>query len=363
MKNVTMRTLQEEIDIDAVERAARKEWEATQRRRRRVEQWIVKLIPFGVVLMTGIFYMLSAPHTAQLLNLITPGFGNLSPLGFELGIIITAALIEGGWKNTLSKAMLTLLLFLSVIINIAGAFIAVVTLATGVELSRDTVTQLINRFSSLPATYQVVLILVPFVGATIPIMAKLTGEVVIKMAMGKIVLERESNDQVWAREALKVMHGALLQAAMKKGAGIKTAGNWSRSIVDQMYSYKEPEKSKQTTKATGQPLVTPQLSGQAPMGFKAHLEATGQSQTVPNSLEIHRMSQADDEGYEEKDLRDGLVPRLSKKHVRRWMEEHPEHQYRSDREISRLYMHETFGVDSETGYKTVQRVKKDMGIE
>lgn len=362
---VSIKVLQESIDINEVEKEARATWEREHRKRRRVEQWIIRLLPFGLILMVAIFYGLSAPHTAALLSLITPTpVGQyLAPLGFELGILIIAALIEAGMKSRAAHLILWLLLILSVFINIAGAFIAVVSLATGVTLSGDTVSELLARFTSLPATYQVVLILVPFIGAAIPIVSKLAGEVVVKIALGKIRLERESDEQLWAKDSAKVMRGALLQAAMKMGAGVKTAGNWAASVADQMYGYIEPT-TVSTAKAVGKSFNVASDKTVRTMGFLPQQTVPDLSQS-PNAALQNFENLEIPNNYAEKDSSDSLdtkLPRLSKKHVAQWLTDHPEYQQRSDRDVSRAYMLDTFGIDSESGYKTIQRAKKDLGL-
>jgi hypothetical protein len=357
---VSIKVLQESINITEVEKEARATWEREHRKRRRVEQWIIRLLPFGLILMTMIFYGLSAPHTAALMSLITPTFVGqyLAPLGFELGILIIAALLEAGMRSRAAHLVLWVLLILSIVINIAGAFIAVVSLATGVVLEADTVDQLLQRFTSLPATYQVVLILVPFIGAAIPIVAKLSGEVVVKIALGKIRLERESDESLWAKESAKVMHGALLQAAMKLGAGVKTAGNWAASVAEQMYAYRVPEPTGSTAKAVGKPFNVSSDQPARAMGFLAQRTIPGQSQ--PDFLSAENLNSEND--YVEKDTPDIKMPRLSKNHVAQWLTDHPEYHLRADRDVSRAYMLDTFGIDSESGYKTVQRAKKDIGL-
>lgn len=363
---VSIKVLQESINITEVEKEARATWEREHRKRRRVEQWIIRLLPFGLILMTMIFYGLSAPHTAALMSLITPTFVGqyLAPLGFELGILIIAALLEAGMRSRAAHLVLWVLLILSIVINIAGAFIAVVSLATGVVLEADTVDQLLQKFTSLPATYQVVLILVPFIGAAIPIVAKLSGEVVVKIALGKIRLERESDQQLWAKDSAKVMHGALLQTAMKMGAGVKTAGNWATSVAEQMYAFQPVESQGSTAKAVGKPYSVNVDQPSRAMGFLAQNIVPGQNKS-PNGLVENFENPILADLYEEKDSSDGLdskLPRLSKKHVTEWLAAHPEYHRRADRDVSRAYMMQTFGIDSDSGYKTIQRAKKDIGL-
>lgn len=360
---VSIKILQESINITEVEKEARATWEREHRKRRRVEQWIIRLLPFGLILMTMIFYGLSAPHTAALMSLITPTFVGqyLAPLGFELGILIIAALLEAGMRSRAAHLVLWVLLILSIVINIAGAFIAVVSLATGVVLEADTVDQLLQRFTSLPATYQVVLALVPFIGAAIPVVAKLSGEVVVKIALGKIRLERESDEQLWAKESAKVMHGALLQTAMKMGAGVKTAGNWATSVAEQMYAFRPVEPQGSTAKAVGKPFSVSSDQPSRAMGFLAQNLVPGQFKS-PSGLVEKFENVESGLVYEEKDSSDSKLPRLSKKHVTEWLTAHPEYHMRSDRDVSRAYMLDAFGIDSESGYKTIQRAKKDIGL-
>lgn len=357
---VSIKVLQESINITEVEKEARATWEREHRKRRRVEQWIIRLLPFGLILMTMIFYGLSAPHTAALMSLITPTFVGqyLAPLGFELGILIIAALLEAGMRSRAAHLVLWVLLILSIVINIAGAFIAVVSLATGVVLEADTVDQLLQRFTSLPATYQVVLALVPFIGAAIPVVAKLSGEVVVKIALGKIRLERETDESLWAKESAKVMHGALLQTAMKMGAGVKTAGNWATSVAEQMYAFRPVESQASTAKAVGKPFSVSTDNTSRAMGFLTQNIVPGQSQADFLSAENLNTGNS----YVEKDTPDIKMPRLSKNHVAQWLTDHPEYHLRADRDVSRAYMLDTFGIDSESGYKTVQRAKKDIGL-
>lgn len=239
-KQITVKSLSEHIDIHGVQKEARNSWDSEQRKRRRVEHWLIRFLPFGMVVMVLIFYGLSAPHTAHLLSLITPTFVGqyLAPVGWELGVLIVSALREAGLRNWLTASIMWILLILSIFINIAGGFIAVVSGATEANLQSDTLNQLFERFGDLPATYQVVLILVPFVGAVIPIIAKLAGEAVVKLALGKVRLERDSDEDRWMRDAARVMYTALLQEALKRGAGAKTAANWAQVVTDEMYRFR-----------------------------------------------------------------------------------------------------------------------------
>lgn len=348
MAYVSAKVLSETINIDEVIEEARKTWDKRNRSRRRLEQWLVRLLPVGLVVMTAIFYGLSAPHTAALLTLITPTFGPFAPLGFELGILTLSALREAGWRSRSNTAMLLTLLILSVIINIAGAFIAVVSVATNSSLASDTLSGLLSRFDTLPASIQVVLFLIAPVGAVIPIMAKMTGEAVMKLALGKVSLEMQSDDERWLQERFMVAQSALLQAAISSGAGAKTAGNWAAAVVQQLY-----REDVRMVGAISQQRVRFVEEQRQPAGF-----LRGLSKTVQPVLSVSE--KADTAGNPLS--KDTGLPRLSKRDAIEWLRANEQMQSLHPRAMCKAYMMEKHGIESEAGYKTFERAKQDLGL-
>lgn len=367
MAHVTMKILQESIAIHEVEQEARARWDRQLRKRRRVEQWIVRGLPFAVLVMAIVFYTLSAPHTAAILDIITPGWGRFAPIGWELGILVIAAFIEAGVRTRVTYFVLYTLLIMAVIINIAGAFIAVTEFASGgnAVLSNATLRDLLEQFGGLPARFQVVLMLVIPIGTVIPVIAKLAGELIIKLAMGHVKLERHSDSVLWAHEASKVMHAALMQAAMARGAGVKTASTWAANVAEQMYGYLAPAQA--SVDARGQ--VTPALPARrGAMAFhEMRRDSAGQSQMGQNLSREIESPTFDALNASENDRKDSpdsgqsqLSQRVSRRHVGEWLAERPELLARSDRDIARLYMQDVFGVNSDSAYKTIQRARKDI---
>jgi hypothetical protein len=284
-KKLTYVELFNTINIGTVERDVRAEWDKDQRRKRRIEEKFVLLLPFGLVLMFAVFYALSAPHTASLINMITPGWGSFSPVGMELGILIIAALMEVGWRNWLTKTILWLMVLMSIVINVAGGLVSVVSLS-GNDISAATLQELFSKFSTLPATSQVVLFLVLPIGVLIPIMTKFTGEAVIKLALNKLELSTTDLEQLWARDCMRALYQGLYTAATEKGAGAVMASKWAEVAAAQWYKsivtpQIEPRPQPQPIPIPDQPQ---QLGGvRAEMGFVGIMESGGKSSGKPVS--------------------------------------------------------------------------------
>lgn len=339
MPYITIRDLSEQLAIHDIEKAARREWELESRRRQKLEKWIVALLPPALLVMTAVFYMLSAPHTAGLLDFITPGFGWIAPIGMELGILIIAALRTAGQRNVMTLALLLTLIGMSMLINVIGGFMAVVELgqqADGVmtaDIGGQTFVDLVQQFGFLPAAYQAALVLVLPVGISIPFITTLVGEILIKLAFGKVRLETEDLEQKWRKDASKVMHAALLQAAIKQGAGVKTATHWAQSVVDGLYGTSPVV----PTAVPRQLVSTPVL-------------AAAVESPAPDMVAVQK---------DQDDRPDNVVARLSRADVLDWLKTH-DVSHLNDREACKQYMREKFGQESDAGYKTFNRARKAL---
>lgn len=353
MAHVSAKVLSEIIQIDSVIEEARKEWDKRQRGRRRVEQWLVKLLPAGMIVMAIVFYLLSAPHTSFLLNMITPGRGDVAPIGWEFGIIIVAAFIAAGWRNWVTQSILWILLGLSVLINIAGGFIAVIN-AAEINLGAETVGGLLNRVGELPATYQIVLILTIPIGTVIPIIAKFTGEAVVKMTLGVVRFETQNDEERWIQERPMVAHSALFQAAIKEGAGAKTAGNWAAAVVQSLY---REDVQQMSAEAIGGQRIRVLDTERRPIGFLPQSGQSGQSAPV---LSIPQNPSAG-EIVPSKDTNNSPVVRLSKRDAVEWLRSNPHMLGKHPREMCKAYMLEVHGFESDSGYKTFERAKSELG--
>lgn len=292
MAQITAKDLSLTINVGNIEEEVRAAWEQKQKARRGLVQWMVRALPLGLLIMLVVFYTLSAPHTAGLIEKITPGWGMVAPIGFELGVLIVSMLIESGWKNKESVRILRLLLGISIAINVGGGLISVITSSLTLELQRHTIQDLLARLPELPAEAQIVLIfLVIPMGVTIPVMSKWSGETLIKMALGKVQLTTESDEDRWLRERRKVLQQGLFSKAITMGAGQATAGEWSQRMVYQWYR-EAPQEHAVTVDAyassklpDGSAMPAPVASRDFGFGGIADNRTTGQYGLTGNSVQ------------------------------------------------------------------------------
>lgn len=318
---ISKKALYSEIDISAVEISARRGWEQERRRRESLEKVIVGALPAGVVIMSAIFFFLTAPHTQRIMEMITPWawVGFISPAAWELGIIVFSALREAGWKNWITFSIIAVLLCMSIFINVSGSYITVIEMSGPIQLDQLTAQQLADKFSQLPIIYQIVLVIAVPVGAVIPILAKLTGETLIKLALGRVKLSTTDSELAWRKEIGEVMYRSLLKAAMRLGANAETAGNWAASVSSQMYGYQNRSETPR--------LATPQPLPDAPALTNMQSAFLGQGRVKSPELEA-------------------------------WMASNEERiSGMSNRDVARLYSREMLGQESDSAYKTVERIR------
>lgn len=318
MASITLKDLSQNIDVSQIAFEARARWEKSERGRLSIESKLLNLLPIGLVVMVLVFYSLSAPHTAHILDMVTPGWGNFAPIGFEIGLLIVSALMEAGWHARLMSGVLWLLLVMSVIINVAASFLVVVSASAivGGDISNYTFQELIGLYPSLPASIQIVLLMVIPVGFTIPVVTKLAGEAVVKLALGKVVLHTTNLDDLWSKVEQREVKSALMQRALEQGAGVKTAGKWSQMIVDEMYGDDEPSGAVQ---AVGNTWEEREIPTQKVYAFQnaAHSD--------PSRPVMHENSQFPAQNG------NSLSPKMAA--AVQWLTEHPEDANLSGREL------------------------------
>jgi hypothetical protein len=281
MSSITLKDLSQNVQPDVVISKARTAWEAKNRAKQSLNDRIIFALPLMMVVSFCVFYLLSAPHTVGLIDRITPNWGWVAPVGLELLVVVLSVMRQKGWRNFSTGFILWLIVAISIAVNVVGGFVAVVH--TNPSMLGKTVADILGAFSTLPAIEQAALILVVPLGVLIPIMGKFTGEAVVKLATGEIVLERVSVDDQWNEVKRVEAMQALYTACITFGAGDKTARNWANSVVESLYPAEElPRINARSNR---------QVSAPPALGFStAHLPSFGQSlgqNIVPNSPVVH----------------------------------------------------------------------------
>lgn len=216
-------------DVAAVRAQARAEWEERVRQSVSVQERIGESVPWWLVAIAGVFFLLSVPHTMTIFSKITPNFGYVAPFGIEFGLLYASFRRKQKQRVTIYLFILEVLLFVTaVIVNGAGSFEAVV--ASTEEIQGMSFETLASQYRDLPATSQVALLLAPIAAFIIPIGTAVAGE-----GLAALFLERrESGDLLekrWQQDRPMVEFEALRDAALASGITPGRAQKWAESIA------------------------------------------------------------------------------------------------------------------------------------
>lgn len=380
MGRTTRKDLRKEIQIGQIAEDAEKQWRKEQSGKQSITQRLLWSVPFLMIILFAVFYAISAPHTAGFVNLITPGAGWFAPIGFEFGVLILAIFVEAeNGTRAETKRMLLVMLAVNVLINFAGATTSILYTMTSApdtaslsallsSVRMMTTFELMSNMSILPAYEQVALLVGFIVGPFTPFMMKFTGEYLVKMAMGRVVLRAENLEDKWLKARNSILYQALFRAALKAGAGNRTAQQLAISIAENYYAldYTEDDENED---AIGVPMQSTggmigATAHHKPMGFapeypvsrvsnlSAPIEKTGNGQQI-RTVDSHGASRT--------------RPKMSSKLVKDWMYQKPSawvsvtQGCETKRDKSRAISEHLTGDDS--GYKTVERVFNSLNID
>lgn len=217
------------LDVAAVRAEARLAWESRTRKSLSVQERIGESVPWWLVLIAAVFFLLSLPHTVAIFNKITPFVGYVSPLGIEFGLLYAAFRRRQVRQRSLQLWVLeALLFFTAIIVNGAGSFEAVV--ASTRDIQGMSFEDLLAQYRDLPATSQVAILLAPVAALIIPI-----GTVVAGEGLAMLMLERREHgnmlEERWAIEGPRIEFEALRDAAIAQGVTPGRAVRWAEQII------------------------------------------------------------------------------------------------------------------------------------
>jgi len=220
---------EQSLNIPAIRAEARAEWEARVRKSLSVQERIGESVPWWLVLIAGVFFLLSVPHTVAIFNKITPMVGYVAPVGVEFGLLYAAFRRRQVPRMSPQLILLEVLLFFTaVVVNGAGSFEAVVSATR--EIQGMSFEQLLGQYRDMPATSQVALLLAPIAAIIIPV-----GTIVAGEGLATLLLERRVQGDLlelrWREEAVTVEFAALRDAALMSGMTPGRAVRWAEQVA------------------------------------------------------------------------------------------------------------------------------------
>src|SRR5579864_866911 len=220
------------LDVSLIREQVRTKWYTDARKRISIQDRIGQSVPWWLIVISAVFFALSLPHTAAMFNMLTPVLGLVAPLGIEAGMIYVAfrryedkhANRQSAWTV---NALGLLVVFVSIVVNGAGSFVAVVD---SVNLSGLPFDAMLLRFGTLPATSQMALFLVPMAALIIPLGTYVAGE-----GLAVLILERREQgdwlDNEWKKVQIEIEFNALRDAGILSGMSPVQANRWSLNVL------------------------------------------------------------------------------------------------------------------------------------
>ncbi|MBI5930008.1 MAG: hypothetical protein HY862_11910 [Chloroflexi bacterium] len=224
--------MNEVLNIEAIYREEHKRWLKEDAPRKSLRDRIAESVPYWIILVAIVLFLLSAPHTARVFGMLTPTLGWFAPIAVEFGLLYCS------FQRRLAKAARTsvpsntktleILFFVTaIVVNGTGAFVSVVSEAGIDDLSFADIG---TKFGTLPATSQAALIMVVLAAFIIPIGALVAGE-----GLAAFVLEQKAGvdfrEQRWQEVEHTVIYRAVFARYLQLGSTEREARQRAMSQV------------------------------------------------------------------------------------------------------------------------------------
>lgn len=225
------------IDIDTIRAETQRRWKESNQQQRGLLSLIEKSVPGWLILIAAVMYLLSAPHTAGMFDKITPGWGWVAPLGVEFALVYAAFRRKRSERRHLRTpftlwAMVVLMFVTSIAVNGAGALSAAVT-TTGIQ--DYSLSQIHEKFGTLPVLTQVALALVALAALIIPLGTTVAGEGLAALFYDRDVAI-DDLDKRWVEvefhELRKAFFTAYMRAGMRSGDAKRQASVVASGFVE-----------------------------------------------------------------------------------------------------------------------------------
>lgn len=202
-----------EIDLETIYREERKRWLREDAPRKSLRDTIAESVPYWIILVAIVLFLLSAPHTARVFGMLTPTLGWFAPIAVEFGLLYCSfqrRLAKAAQMSVPSNTKTLEILFFvtAIVVNGTGAFVSVVSEAGIDDLSFADIG---TKFGTLPATSQAALVMVVLAAFIIPIGALVAGE-----GLAAFVLEQKAGTDFREQRWQEVEHTVIYRAVFAR---------------------------------------------------------------------------------------------------------------------------------------------------
>lgn len=378
MSDNTSKTLSElyaELQHKQIAERAEDRFRGDQVKRRRLSERIAHYMPHAIVIVWLAAYALSAPHTAELFNRITPDVVwfdfnikwfavNVAPLAVEGFVFVLSAMRQYGRKKL--TGLLVGLLGLSVLVNVVGGIVILqsegITMDSLMKLQFD-----INGAWILTSV---------FAGVLISLVSYVAGTLIVEFSTGVISMEIDSSKSWFGRTKYYALREAFYNAALKHGATPTRASKYAETMAAQYCDGEVAVYEDGTVQAIAQPQVMqadtmPQVAPAMYIGTESGTVRTVRKSS--NDFGFAGMARGNAQVLGVQDtsptmdsVQSPMLSRMTTKNVIDWVQENPEgwQQYAigsTKRDKSRAIAQALTGDAS--GYKTIERAFDRMAIE
>lgn len=243
------------IDLANIRASAKQRWLSERKARSTFLDRVENSVPWWLIVIALTIFALSASHTIETFNLITPGLAVVAPLFVELGLLYTAfhrkKSRKSGEEVGLINWLFEIMLFMVAVgVNAVGSWNMIVT-ALGIDnLPFD---KIMAGYSQMPSKQAAALLLVPAAAVIIPVGAVAVGE-----GLSKLIFERkqqtDTTEQDWIVAAPEYLYPVFFDALIAAGeTPAKAAG------LAERYAGAAPKKQTFSKLVSSEP-VTPETA-------------------------------------------------------------------------------------------------------
>lgn len=220
------------INIEEIYRQEKQRWLKTEAPRPSFMDRLGNSVPYWLIIIAAVFFLLSAPHTAGTFHKITPWLGLVAPLGVEFGLLYTAFRRKQAHqrKQGIPRWLWgfeILCIIVAISVNGAGAVTSVIENTGLSNLSGEAVK---NQFAGFPLPTQVSLLMALLSALIIPAGAIVAGE-----GLATLMLERDQTgtfyDAKWREVETVILYRAMFGRYVQTGLLPKDARDRAQAEV------------------------------------------------------------------------------------------------------------------------------------